>query len=106
MEEIIKEIKQAEENAAKLIADAEKEAADILASIDGEIEMLKTEYDEKLRLDCAAVLNSTKARINKLHKEEEESSCAKANKIKQEASSKVKPCADMVYDFIIKEFTE
>ena len=106
MEEIINEIKQAEEAAAKLVEGAEKEAARILASVDGEIEALKAEYEEKLKNDSAAVLNATKARIRKLHEAEEENARAKANKIKQDASVKVKPCADMVYDFIMKEFTE
>lgn len=106
MEEVIKEIKEAEEAAAKLVADAEKEAAEILVTLDKEIELLKAEYEEKLRADSAAVLSSAKARINQLHVTEAKNSADKANKIKSDAQGQIKPCADLVYDFIIKEFVK
>ena len=106
MEEVIKEIKQAEENAALLIESAQKEAADIMTSLDAQLEVLKNEYEQKLSDDSVAVLTAAKAKVNKLRSEESVRVAAKADKIRSDASAKIKPCADFVYDFIIKEFAQ
>ena len=104
MEEVIKEIKQAEENAAVLIESAQKEAAKIIASLDAQLEALKDEYEQRLSEDSVAVFAAAKARINKLRTEETENAATQANKLRSDVSAKIKPCADFVYDFIVKEF--
>ncbi|MCH5164624.1 MAG: hypothetical protein J1F36_06380 [Clostridiales bacterium] len=106
MEEVIKEIKRAEENAALLIEAAQKEAAEIVKSLDAQLEALKDEYEQKLNDDSAKVFAAAKARINKLRTEEGERAVVQADKLRSEVSAKIKPCADFVYDFIIKEFAQ
>lgn len=106
MEEVIKEIKMAEERAALLIESAQKEASGIIASLDVQLDALRDEYEQKLRDSEAIVFAAAKSKISKLRTEEAERIKAQADKLKSDASSKMEPCADFVYDFIIKEFAQ
>ena len=106
MEEVIKEILEAEKSAAELIANAEKEAAQINAELEAELNRLRAEYEDKLRNDSSAILNSAKARIAQLHADEAEKSAKTAEKLRAEAHGKIQPCADFVYNFIVKELSK
>ncbi len=106
MEEVIKQIEIAERDAAQLVAEANSKAAGIIASIDGKLEELRDSYEQKLKADYDAILSSAKARVNKMRLEQEKIAEAKCNKIKSDASAKIKPCVDFVYDFIMKEYAE
>ena len=77
-----------------------------MASLDAQLEALKNEYEQKLSNDAAAVLAASKARVHQLRAEASDKAVAQANKIKSDASAKIKSCADFVYDFIVKEFAQ
>lgn len=106
MEEVIKQIREAETAAQKTIEDAEREAAEIAAGVDKEIEALNAEYVRKLKGDALDAYNTAKETVNDLRRSAAERSAAQAEKIKAKAHDAVKPCADLVYNYIVKEFTE
>ncbi len=103
MEEIIKEIEKTESDAAALKAEANKKAAEIISELDHEIKSLKESYEQKLRDDSALILAETKKKINALVAQEEKNHAEVAKQIECGANSKIEPCVDYVYDFLMKE---
>lgn len=106
MEEVIKEIKQAEQEAVDKIKRAEEKANEISSKLESELVEIRNKYDEKLRIDSEAVLLATKEKIGGLKAAESEKSAIKANKITEKAREKIKPCVDMIFDYIVKEYNE
>ncbi len=103
MEEIIREIEKAEANASLLKADAERKVSEIMSDNDKEIGLMKARYDRKLKDDSESIVASIKNEINGIASETEKNIAENSKTIRDHAVDKIEPCAQFVYDFLMKE---
>lgn len=106
MEKVIEQIKQTEEAAAKKIDDANARANEIALASAKEEEALRIKYELGYKGSSAVAMNSAKEQISELKAKEEERFIGQREELRQKTRAALPACADYVFEYIIKEFTE